>query len=195
MMRFHVDTLDLRNARAQAARHAAQAALELKLTEGGGQGRSGPRIFFKLEDLRDAAHPRVRSNPGSRSPVTMARARARGGTRALALTPVDRAHSRGLDGLRACGRAHEQAHGVSRRHLEKTGCAPGGAGAEFIGGGQVHADGRDPGADARRRSAVKYSAMTGQALYYGEDLKHKILAIVEEEGAARASLRVETAAV
>jgi DNA primase len=36
---------------------------------------------------------------------------------------------------------------------------------------------------------VKYSAMTGQSLYYlGEtDLKHKILAIVEEEGAERAS--------
>jgi hypothetical protein len=36
---------------------------------------------------------------------------------------------------------------------------------------------------------VKYSAMTGQALFYmGEtDLKHKILAIVEEQGAERAS--------
>ena len=36
---------------------------------------------------------------------------------------------------------------------------------------------------------VKYSAMTGQSLFYmGEtDLKHKILAIVEEEGAERAS--------
>ena len=36
---------------------------------------------------------------------------------------------------------------------------------------------------------VKYSAMTGQSLYYlGEqDLKHKILAIVEEEGAENAS--------
>ena len=36
---------------------------------------------------------------------------------------------------------------------------------------------------------IKYSAMTGQSLYYlGEtNLKHKILAIVEEEGAERAS--------
>ncbi|UUZ48639.1 hypothetical protein LP420_39095 [Massilia sp. B-10] len=36
---------------------------------------------------------------------------------------------------------------------------------------------------------VKYSAMTGQSLFYmGEtNLKHKILAIVEEEGASRAS--------
>jgi len=36
---------------------------------------------------------------------------------------------------------------------------------------------------------VKYSAMTGQSLYYlGEsNLKHKILAIVEEEGSERAS--------
>ncbi|MEZ5276980.1 MAG: hypothetical protein R3F07_11420 [Opitutaceae bacterium] len=36
---------------------------------------------------------------------------------------------------------------------------------------------------------TKYSAMTGQSLYYlGEsDLKHKILAIVEEEGAEKAS--------
>ncbi len=37
--------------------------------------------------------------------------------------------------------------------------------------------------------SIKYSAMTGQSLYYlGEtNLKHKILAIVEEEGAERAS--------
>ena len=36
---------------------------------------------------------------------------------------------------------------------------------------------------------IKYSAMTGQSLYYlGEtNLKHKILAIVEEEGAEKAS--------
>ena len=36
---------------------------------------------------------------------------------------------------------------------------------------------------------IQYSAMTGQALYYmGEmDLKHKVLAIVEEEGASRAA--------
>jgi predicted transcriptional regulator len=37
--------------------------------------------------------------------------------------------------------------------------------------------------------AVSYSAMTGQSLYYlsGTDLSHKVLAIAEEEGAARAS--------
>src|SRR5690348_17556197 len=36
---------------------------------------------------------------------------------------------------------------------------------------------------------VQYSAMTGQALFYlGEtDLRHKVLAVVEEEGAERAS--------
>lgn len=36
---------------------------------------------------------------------------------------------------------------------------------------------------------IKYSAMTGQSLFYmGEtNLQHKILAIVEEEGASRAS--------
>ena len=36
---------------------------------------------------------------------------------------------------------------------------------------------------------IKYSAMTGQSLYYlgDSDLKHKVLAIVEEEGAERAS--------
>jgi len=40
-----------------------------------------------------------------------------------------------------------------------------------------------------REDQVKYSAMTGQSLYYlGEtNLKHKILAIVEEEGAEKAS--------
>ena len=35
---------------------------------------------------------------------------------------------------------------------------------------------------------VTYSAMTGQSLYYmGGDLKHKILAISEEEGVRQAS--------
>jgi DNA primase catalytic core len=36
---------------------------------------------------------------------------------------------------------------------------------------------------------IKFSAMTGQSLFYmqGSDLKHKVLAIVEEEGAERAS--------
>jgi len=40
-----------------------------------------------------------------------------------------------------------------------------------------------------REDQVKYSAMTGQSLFYmGErDLKHKVLAIVEEEGASSAS--------
>lgn len=40
---------------------------------------------------------------------------------------------------------------------------------------------------------VKYSAMTGQSLFYmGEtSLKHKILAIVEEEGAERASYAIK----
>ena len=38
---------------------------------------------------------------------------------------------------------------------------------------------------------IEYSAMTGQSLFYmGEtDLKHKVLAIVEEEGAQRAATR------
>ena len=43
---------------------------------------------------------------------------------------------------------------------------------------------------------VKYSAMTGQSLFYmGEtDLKHKILAIVEEAGRRAGELRAEAAA-
>ena len=44
---------------------------------------------------------------------------------------------------------------------------------------------------------VQYSAMTGQSLFYmGEtDLKHKVLAIVEEEGAHCGGLRAEAVAV
>ncbi len=40
---------------------------------------------------------------------------------------------------------------------------------------------------------IKYSAMTGQSLYYlgDKDLKHKVLAIVEEEGAERASYAIK----
>ena len=43
---------------------------------------------------------------------------------------------------------------------------------------------------------IKYSAMTGQSLYYlGDcDLQHKVLAIVEEEGAERASYALEAVA-
>ena len=38
---------------------------------------------------------------------------------------------------------------------------------------------------------VKYSAMTGQALFYmaETDLKHKVLAVVEEEGASARAMR------
>ena len=41
----------------------------------------------------------------------------------------------------------------------------------------------------RTEETVRYSAMTGQSLFYmGEsNLKHRILAIAEEEGAARAA--------
>ena len=44
---------------------------------------------------------------------------------------------------------------------------------------------------------IQYSAMTGQSLFYmGEtNLKHKILAIAEEEGAQQRQLRLEAAAV
>ena len=44
---------------------------------------------------------------------------------------------------------------------------------------------------------VQYSAMTGQSLFYmGEtDLKHKVLAIVEEEGAQRAAYALKLLAV
>ena len=43
---------------------------------------------------------------------------------------------------------------------------------------------------------VQYSAMTGQSLFYmGEtDLKHKVLAIVEEEGATAGRLCIEASA-
>ena len=43
---------------------------------------------------------------------------------------------------------------------------------------------------------IVYSAMTGQSLYYmGEtDLKHKLLAIAEEQGASRASYALEAPA-
>ena len=42
----------------------------------------------------------------------------------------------------------------------------------------------------------EYSAMTGQALFYmgQKNLKHKILAVSEEEGAERAAYRAETVA-
>ena len=44
---------------------------------------------------------------------------------------------------------------------------------------------------------IKYSAMTGQSLYYlGEsNLRHKILAIVEEEGAEKASYALKLLAI
>ena len=40
---------------------------------------------------------------------------------------------------------------------------------------------------------VSYSAMTGQSLFYmgEEDLKHKVLAIVEEEGSGAGIVRLE----
>ncbi len=97
--------------------------------------------------------------------------------------------------LRRRGRGDQQAGRLPRGRLAQARSAAGGDRAVQL------AAGKSSLMDAvlafvPEEERVKYSAMTGQSLFYmGEtDLKHKVLAIVEEEGASARSLRAEAAA-
>ncbi|MGB3934521.1 MAG: CHC2 zinc finger domain-containing protein [Burkholderiales bacterium] len=181
--RFHVDTVDLRNSK-QRTSYIQQAALELELREDIVKDDLG-KLFFKLEAMRDEAIERA-MEPKASPAVAMAEPEREA---ALALLRSPQLIERILVDLEACGLVGERTNKLVG-YLAATSRKLDSPLAVLVQSSS--AAGKSTLMDAvlammPEEERVKYSAMTGQALFYGEDLKHKILAIVEEEGAARAS--------
>jgi len=181
---FHVDTLDLYADRQRAA-FIKRAAEELGLKEDILRKDLG-RVFLKLEELRDE---QVRKTLESTPPeITMSEGEQ---AEALALLRDPKLLDRILDDFTKCGLVGEESNkligylAVISRHLESP---------LAVVVQSSSAAGKSSLMDmvlafVPEEERIQYSAMTGQSLYYmGEmDLKHKVLAIVEEEGASRAS--------
>jgi DNA primase len=182
--RWHLDTLDLCSARAREGFiHAAAAETGLKpdLLK-----RDLGRVLLKLEELQEARlKAQVEAAPSA--PGVSAEEREA----ALGLLRDPRLLDRILRDFAACGVVGEETNklvgylaAVSHKLdnplaviVQSTSAAGKTALMEAVL------------AFVPPEERVKYSALTGQALYYlsDADLKHKILAVVEEEGAERAS--------
>ena len=182
---FHVDTFDLYSARARA-NFVTQAALELQLRDEVVRGDLG-RVLLTLEELQEAERAKtlapVEAKPEDLNPEDA--------EAALALLRSPDLLARILTDFEAAGLVGEATNklaaylAVVSRKLE----AP-----LAIVVQSSSAAGKSSLMDAvlafvPEEDRVKYSAMTGQSLFYmGEtNLKHKILAISEEEGASRAT--------
>ena len=181
---FHVDTLDLYADRQRAA-FIKRAAEELGLKEDILRKDLG-RVFLKLEELRDE---QVRKTLESTPPEIQMSDEDR--NEALALLRDPKLLDRILDDFSKCGLVGEESNkligylAVISRHLESP---------LAVVVQSTSAAGKSSLMDmvlafVPEEERIQYSAMTGQSLYYmGEmDLKHKVLAIVEEEGASRAA--------
>jgi DNA primase catalytic core len=182
---FYVDTLDLYAAR-QRASYLTHAAIELQMQEDLLKTDLG-RVLLKLEALQEM-QIQAALKPSVPEAVTLDAAER---DAAMALLQSPDLIERILADLKACGLVGEETNklvgylaAVSRK-LDK----PLGVVIQ-----SSSAAGKSSLMDAvlafvPDEEKVKYSAMTGQSLFYmGEtNLKHKALAIVEEEGASRAS--------
>jgi DNA primase catalytic core len=180
---FYVDTLDLYSAKARA-HYIAQAAQETSLADAVLKADLG-RVLLALEQLQDE-HIAHTLAPEPQPQMSDAEREA-----ALALLTAPDLIDRLLADFAACGLVGEETNklvgylaAVSRK-LDK----PLGVVIQ-----SSSAAGKTSLMDAvlafvPEEEKIKYSAMTGQSLFYmGEtNLKHKALAIVEEEGASRAS--------
>jgi hypothetical protein len=181
---FHVDTLDLYAAR-QRALYAKQAALELGMGEEAVRTELG-RVLLKLEALQ---HERIRRalEPAPEAPKMDAAEEAE----ALALLRAPDLMERILRDFERCGMVGEAVNkqvaylAVVSRLLEQPLAvivqSSSAAGKSSLMEAVL--------AFLPEEQKAQYSAMTGQSLFYmgAADLKHKVLAVVEEEGAARAS--------
>jgi DNA primase catalytic core len=183
--RFHVDTLDLYAARARAV-FVQQASSELSIADGVLKTDLG-RVLLKLEALQDEAI-REALAPKEPTPVAMTEADQ---AEALALLKSPALMTRIVDDFDACGVVGERTNklvgylaAVSRlldRPLAVVIQSSSAAGKSSLMDAVL--------AFVPEEARTKYSAMTGQSLFYmGQtSLKHRILAIAEEEGASRAS--------
>jgi DNA primase catalytic core len=181
---MHVDTLDLYSAR-QRAVFVKQVGIELKMPEDLVKRDLG-RVILRLEELQ---HERIRKalEPKTRE-VQMT---PEEGEQALALLRDRRLVDRILEDFAACGVIGEETNkllgylaAISRKLEEPLAVivqSSSSAGKSSLMEAVL--------ALVPAEDRVKYSAMTGQSLFYmGEtDLQHKILAIAEEAGAERAT--------
>jgi DNA primase catalytic core len=183
--RWHLDNLDLCVARARAAftqAAAAETLLKSELVK-----RDLGHVLRKLEELQET---RLKAQVEPKKDEVALSAQER--EAALALLRDPKLLDRILADFAACGVVGEETNklvgylaAVSRKLdnplaviVQSTSAAGKSALMEAVL------------AFVPPEERVKYSALTGQALYYlgGEaNLKHKILAIVEEEGAEKAS--------
>lgn len=182
---FYVDTLDLYSAK-QRQSYLTHAALELQVKEDLLKADLG-RVLMKLEALQEAE---IRAAVAPAEPASPQMAEADRDA-AMALLTAPDLMERILADFAACGLTGEETNklvgylaAVSRK-LDK----PLGVVIQ-----SSSAAGKSSLMDAvlafvPEEEKVKYSAMTGQSLFYmGEtNLRHKALALVEEEGASRAS--------
>jgi DNA primase catalytic core len=181
---FHVDTVDLYSARQRAA-FVKQAAHELGVTEEVVRKDLG-KVLRKLEQLQEEQIKKA-LEPKEKAVTVGDEERAA----ALELLKDPKLVERILADFERCGVIGEEVNklvgylAATSRKLEDPL-------AVIIQSSS--AAGKSSLMEAvlalmPEEERVKYSAMTGQSLFYmGEmDLQHKILAIVEEEGASRAS--------
>jgi len=181
---FHADQVELQSAR-QRAIFATQAAKELNVKEDVIHKDVG-KLFLKLEELREknieqALTPKTNAIELSESEQQTA----------LDLLRDPRLLDRLLTDFHACGVVGEETNKlvgylctVSRK-LDKP---------LAVIVQSTSAAGKSSLMEAclafvPEEECIQYSAMTGQALFYmtSTDIKHKVLAISEEEGASRAS--------
>jgi len=183
--RYHQDNVDM--ARAREREHFARvAALEASLKEDVIK-RDLSRLLLKLEELQEesirrALQPRQPEIPGMSEEER---------NEALALLRDPKLLDRILADFDACGVVGEDTNklvgylaALSRKFDKPLGViiqSTSAAGKSTLMEAVL--------AFMPPEEVIKYSAMTGQALFYlGEvDIRHKILAIAEEEGAERAS--------
>jgi DNA primase catalytic core len=182
---FHVDTLDLYSARARAA-FVEAASAELDVPAASVKADLG-QVLLAVEQLLDAraaasAEPAVPSEPS----MTPAEREA-----ALAFLRAPDLLDRIAADFEACGLVGED----TNRLVGYLACVSRKLAAPLAVLVQSSsAAGKSSLMDAvlafvPEAERVRYSAMTGQALFYmgGRDLRHRILALCEEEGASRAA--------
>jgi DNA primase catalytic core len=180
---FYVDTLDLYAAK-QRSHYIAQAAQETRLDERLLKSDLG-RVLLALEQCQDNnIADTLKPEPVPEMPE---------GERAAALELLKSPDliTRILADFAACGLVGEDTNklvgylaAISRKLPQPLGIviqSSSAAGKTRLMDAVL--------AFVPESDKVKYSAMTGQSLYYmgATNLKHKVLAIVEEEGASRAS--------
>ena len=187
---FHVDTLDLYSVRARSG-FMAQAARELNVTEDVIRHDLG-KVLRKLEECQEKQIEKTLQ------PTQKAAMPAEEQAEALALLKDPNLLDRLLADFERCGVVGEESNKLIG-YLAATSRKLDAPLAVMVQSSS--AAGKSSLMEAvlsfmPAEDKVQYSAMTGQSLFYmgAVDLKHKILALAEEAGAARASYALKTTA-